>query len=79
MTNQENNEELRASRINRYLGLKGEITPEECDQFEADLESDPELREDYLITINMLRLAIQSKEEEVDVEDLPPTDGGQLN
>ena len=78
MTNQENNEELRASRINRYLGLEGEITPEECDQFEADLESDPELREDYLITINMLRLAIQSKEEEVDVDDLPHTDGGQL-
>lgn len=78
MTNQENNEELRASRINRYLGLEGEITPEECDQFEADLESDPELREDYLITINMLRLAIHSKEEEVDVDDLPHTDGGQL-
>lgn len=72
MTDHNESNEDRSSLIISYLGIKGEMTEEERSDFEQKLESDEDLKAEYLLTKDMLDLANRDEhDEEKETEEDP--------
>ena len=72
MTDHNESNEDRSSLIIRYLGIMGEMTEEERSDFEQKLESDEDLKAEYLLTKDMLDLANRDEhDEEKETEEDP--------